>query len=485
MKNDYLNKLKEKLYFEIKEIEENKFKKQEIDTKLELLKSLNLQIKDYTIEQIEQSLTFISLQLDTISPNLNIYTNELYKIIALGKKYINDKYFSDEYNNVLESLNKIKDSLIELEFKLDIESQLIAEKYNIEKLTNYRKIISLLKYKQHISTEQLKIISKYYDEINVSDKEQIITFECIKMHNTEIRENYRQKCIFDKRKKYEVIKMLNLGYEIFDKIDVKQNIQTRINTDVFTIMNSYENYCKISEQIDVKPLFLNINNNYSDIELKAFYHTLMNNIQNKIYDQIETMQDKEFYLDKAIKTEILKEYKNLLEFYRQTRLYYDNLIKEKNTIKEETLKLEVKEINENKNHLFFLKRNENSTYFEKDLGSIPKEYLETVIHLLKGKLNNTLAREEDKSLKGNNKYKGLLELKKDQVRILYNHVKDNNYAIIGIGTKKADIDYALYDSMSIREKLNEQNIKTYSLDEEEVYSKIIKCCEENKRKKVR
>ena len=71
------------------------------------------------------------------------------------------------------------------------------------------------------------------------------------------------------------------------------------------------------------------------------------------------------------------------------------------------------------------------------------------------------------------------ELRNDQIRIIYSHIKDNYYKIDGVFVKKDDNDLKRYRNLNNRDKNNK--ILDYQ-DEEEVYQKIIEYCNNFKRK---
>lgn len=71
--------------------------------------------------------------------------------------------------------------------------------------------------------------------------------------------------------------------------------------------------------------------------------------------------------------------------------------------------------------------------------NFPNEYYERVSRLLNGKKKDSLTPTEDKSFSTiNAKLKDYSELRDDQVRIIYKHVGNNNYLILGAYVKKVD-----------------------------------------------
>ena len=127
-----------------------------------------------------------------------------------------------------------------------------------------------------------------------------------------------------------------------------------------------------------------------------------------------------------------------------------------------------------------------STNLEYDLESLNPHYLEKVNRLINRLKLGELSRGEVKGLKSNNILKKQLELRDDQVRVIFYPLTDNNYIIVGVLTKKKDNDNDGYSKMAFRNKkidisTEEKYIKEQerSKEVEERYTKFI---EDKKRK---
>jgi cytoplasmic iron level regulating protein YaaA (DUF328/UPF0246 family) len=98
------------------------------------------------------------------------------------------------------------------------------------------------------------------------------------------------------------------------------------------------------------------------------------------------------------------------------------------------------------------------------MDSVPYEYYDTVLELINNFISGKNASGELKRLKSNKKLVGFMELKYDQVRIVFKHIKNNIYNVVGVFTKKANNDMTMYQTMANRmipdvtteEKLNKQ-----------------------------
>ena len=66
-----------------------------------------------------------------------------------------------------------------------------------------------------------------------------------------------------------------------------------------------------------------------------------------------------------------------------------------------------------------------------DMDDVPFEYYDTVYDLIDRFINNKLTIKEIKTLTSKNKKSGVMELLHDQVRIVFKHVRDNIYCMLG------------------------------------------------------
>ena len=177
---------------------------------------------------------------------------------------------------------------------------------------------------------------------------------------------------------------------------------------------------------------------------------------------------------------IKQEFNNYLNIVTVLQQYYNDEEKKYND------KFDKIDEKEEKNHIFYAFRNEDKSYLEYDLESLNPHYLEKVNRLINRFKLGELSRGEVKGLKSNNILKKQLELRDDQVRVIFYPLTDNNYIIVGVLTKKKDNDNDGYSKMAFRNKeidisTEEKYIKEQerSKEVEERYTKFI---EDKKRK---
>ena len=98
------------------------------------------------------------------------------------------------------------------------------------------------------------------------------------------------------------------------------------------------------------------------------------------------------------------------------------------------------------------------------MDNVPYEYYNTALELINNFINGQSANGEVKHLKKDGNSVGFMELRSDQVRIVFKHIKDNIYNIIGAFAKKTNNDTTMYQTMlsrmlpdiSTEEKLSKQ-----------------------------
>ncbi|MCR4581926.1 MAG: hypothetical protein K5666_05430 [Bacilli bacterium] len=136
---------------------------------------------------------------------------------------------------------------------------------------------------------------------------------------------------------------------------------------------------------------------------------------------------------------------------------------------------------QDKNNLLFLDRGSygQDTYFEHDLKSIPEQKYEEVKYLLTQFMKDNLP---DKSVRQLVDYlRKFRELRGDQVRIIFKHLKGNDYLVLGVALKKDDVDNVMYTSLTGR--FNDKRDYSYLHEQkDETLNRILTYINDNKRK---
>lgn len=288
------------------------------------------------------------------------------------------------------------------------------------------------------------------------------------MHKIEDENSFR---------KTQVEMLLDIEFDKFDDVYVENNSNKKEYNNIFelykNLIDNTDNPEDIKEIIDKPSLEENPDIEkfeYVIIKLLNYYQSKMLEIKNMIYDE-------DCYCNKELKKEIVHEFNIIRSKYRKIMYVYNT----------EKLRLERQEIIDTElptvNNIFFAQTSNGNIYVESDIMEIAKENLDKVKLLLNKLRTDTLAGNESKALIENKKFKGYKELRKDQIRIIYTHLGDNNYLIVGVGTKKTDNDLTLYRKMIGRNiKYNVENIEEKIKENEKVKIKINNYIEKNQRK---
>ena len=393
-----INKLKSMLFLEVENLEKKVQMLNEKKSNIDLYNSINQMLDDKNVENIIFDLLGLSIALETVlKDEAQIYINKLYDTlykIRNGNKETN----SDEYSISLLEFEKIKNKILEKQLEEEIELEQLKQT-EFDKIKEYRQIISFLKYNQYINNYKLINIYKFLESKHMNQKEIIYILESIKKCNVNIQSKFLNNN--DLKYKKGIVEMLQMGYEYYKPILIDKAKESKLKSTVKSFLKSWHTCCELGDMnlFDKKELLSYDERIYSPEEYKAFYHIFMNEIQYEISEQIKLIQDKDFYFDKESRKEVLSEYYNLIELYNSARDYFENEITSiLNNQKITNYESFNDEKNKSKNHLLFLKRNEENTYFEKDLQNIPCEYLEKVVNLLNDKIKGTLSNIKDKKL---------------------------------------------------------------------------------------
>ncbi len=477
-------KLKLLLEQELKDLNWKKYNKEGFKLNVEILNNVILTYGNgIDIQSLINKEFSILLCLDTVFGKNSMYSEEFLKNICWLKMYKNEidelEEYQDRVDNLLEIKKKLEECSLENEIILDEIKQMEEESKNgFDKIKMIKHLLDILKYNQLIQDKELEYIYDFLNVKNIDQKEIIYILESINKSNFAIKKVIlnNSKLKFDNT----IIEMLNLGFEYYPKIRIDKIKENSIILKAKGIINSLQAYYNIgNHEFDFKVLEFN-KDVYSINEYRAFYHIIMNVIQDKLLGIISLIQEKEFYFDKETKIEILKEYNNLLDIYCNIKTYMEKQILDNTNLKEEK-EQQIVDSSINKNHLLFIKRSDG-TFFEKDLKDVPKEYLQKVLYLLNNFSLNKLSNSQIRHLSSASAFSDYFELKDDQVRICVQHIFENYYNIKGVGVKKSNCDNKLLEKMCDRPDISELKIDLYLENEQEEFDRINEYLENNKRR---
>lgn len=440
-------------------------------------------------------LDYIASNIMQISLNLSaIYDNEealkiemvLRGLLRDTLKYKGNPLFKEEY---IKSSRKLRG--IYYRFR---NERVILNNKNIElrnMLNKYEKYVYKLNYGQRFGKEQIKDIQEFLEKEGINKKVSILILESLFTRNNEIVNSTPREFMNSKIYKDKLYKLLNIGFEKYDtRIKNYSNEKELSDMDVL-INNTIECWDKYYEMFDTDDFGCQLPTleTYDKFKLYNFYVLFMEKLQNKMLEQLENIQDKDFFMDLNTKKEIIFDFNKYKNLYLFVRNFYDQIFDK--MMEEIRLKSnETEEIlEENVNKILFLKNDSDEAFIMKDLQKTNPEYLPKVAKLLKDKKAGYTVDQKntDKQIVSNDKFKQFRELKDDQIRIVYRYLSDNKVLIIGCGTKKDNVDYKMLNKMADRynKYYNEALLKHYIEESDKDFNESIEFCENNKRKGIR
>ena len=307
-----------------------------------------------------------------------------------------------------------------------------------------------------IESDQYRTLKIVFSVKGFSERQTILLLEAIRKHNIECHKKEKNEFV-DFTQANETVDMLTSGYEYIRIPDVESDRKDAIDF-----------YCKIIDKVikesnsnssstsvhilEYLPRYegnLVFSDNYSKEEFDYFVLSLLKQIQDNLYLYASYMSNEFVYKDKFERNDVRADYYKYLKVYLLVRDYYDKQVKEYEKV-EEIDDNSVDSMPDVYKFSFTSRGYEHEkTYFESDLKSVSKDLYSRITKHLTYFKKNMLPKSYFKSLGelGN----GFYEIKDDQVRIVYRHIKENEYAIMGVFVKKDDNDRVMYRKLSGRD----------------------------------
>lgn len=467
-----INYLKSILFDAIYDYEEKQREQSKVAYEIQLWKLLVSSMKQIKYETLGEELISV-IPLMTLFENeinLDTYMSDLHAIATEVNNYkISNYHTNAERNYHYEMKNRYKQIILKFNAILEQKkSKLndIEKRYDFDYIKAYRAILSNLKYGQLINYEQLLLIKNLLEKLDMQS-ESVKIIESVKIRNTEIKEKKGIEVKFDTNSKYDILNLLNLGYEKFENIDNQfQNgiVQSRFNT-VVSLFKDYDR--SIADLKTIENSLPKFDEKIFTIKsYKYLYFMVMKWIQDKMFNDIEPIKEPNIYFDLECKKSILKDFRKVFALYKMIRTYFDNEIDNYKKISNEGEPEIEEQETISKCNIYFLKSDMGKVYFERDLKLVPSESLEDVKYLL-GRMNNgTLS---SKHIKPLTYYPSHFELKKDSIRIILKSESGTDVVVKGIFVKKCNCAKDNLDSICKRKGTYDID----SLETEKVYTKII------------
>lgn len=410
------SKLKEVLETYISDYEKLEDKHNRIEIKCILFEEL-LKLFDIDYQTYEDNKFLFYIQLNTIY-NDSIYEDEFSRLLTK----INSKNFNTA-NEVRSFIAKIKkDYTITLKQKEALKNRLVRNRFNI---ISARKALLAINNKWPISDKgyimgDLKRIIDYYTTSGeLSDKEALMCLNDLEFYNRKLatrKNKNRFEEEYTKSMYEEIPNILYAGYEVIKEPEVdisrKQTLE-RLSKEIINILKCTPKE-EIPQTLEKYETYNLANNEYNYVIIKVLKDY---NIELFTYHQL--LEEKDAYFIRGNRKEII---------------YSTSLV------------------------------NPTKAKIIGDMDNVPYEYYNTALELINNFINGQSANGEVKHLKKDGNSVGFMELRSDQVRIVFKHIKDNIYNIIGAFAKKTNNDTTMYQTMfsrmlpdiSTEEKLSKQ-----------------------------
>lgn len=432
--HECVNDLKSKLYTEVQNFEHLKSNLEDIKTKKDILTEIISFFDDNNKEALVNNFFHLGLLLPIIYSEVE--ANSIYE-------KINSNLYSNNDNKTL--------SLIKTKFKDDLQSfsnqtKLLENQIAIKKSTiiEFRKILSNYKYSGLLTPLQIELITRIMKDYNYDKKDQIRILESIRIHNIRVKYEDNSKI------SYTVVNMLDEKYQKYEISQVEEaEFKDKFQTTIDSFYRSIRMDDAIDDIIDLMPELES--GNYSLEEFDYIYKKIINHLIDDLVENISYMSDQNIYSDVELRKVVIQEYNENKYKYNKLKYYYNKRRQNYCSKIENTKEIENIE-DEIVNNIFYqLTSSGESSYLERDIKDFPEEYLLKVKQLIEKKKYDKLSPDMDKYFSSiNRQMKEYRELRWDQVRIIYKHLSQNNFLIVGAFVKKTDNDRKMYGSIASR-----------------------------------
>ena len=252
----------------------------------------------------KREISYLTYQISLYKKALVDLENK--KVSQIVKDLIYEKYHISNNKNIDVLHGILKNDLFTLEKRLE----LINKKYSMS-----LSIYNAIKYRQEITPNMINVIKEKLSEEKVKDADLIKIMELIKVRNGHVLVNEKD-AIFSEDL-FLVLNMLNSGFE---EIDVIMNTDESLDEEITKIINELD-----STNITTLDL-----SKYKKEEQIYIYKRLLLYYQDKIYNLIEVLKNKEYYFDIELLQQIKDEYKETYAIYIFIRNELDVLNLEEN-----------------------------------------------------------------------------------------------------------------------------------------------------------
>lgn len=259
------------------------------------------------ISYYKKEISYLNKQIELYKRALSDLENK--KVSQIVKDLIYEKYHISNNKNIDVLHGILKNDLFTLEKRLE----LINKKYSMS-----LSIYNAIKYRQEITPDMINVIKEKLSEEKVKDADLIKIMELIKVRNGHVLVNEKD-AIFSEDL-FLVLNMLNSGFE---EIDVSINTEESLEEALSNIINMLDSTNIVTLDFS----------KYKKEEQVYLYKRLLLFYQDKIYNLIEVLKNKDYYFDIDLLKQIKDEYKETYAIYIFIRNKLDALnLEEKDAV---------------------------------------------------------------------------------------------------------------------------------------------------------
>lgn len=443
------SKLKELLDSYITEYNEIKVRYEDLAVKCQLYEELLSYFDEANIDLANNKVS-ISLLLNTIY-NDDIYEKEFYSLLYKLERgeYNNKNEIRSFLSMISRDYSKVAKETENLKNRISRTSKVVSSAKRARLSFKYNSPIEDARY---IMGDLRRIINYYESSGEISNKEAILCINDLDFYNRNVfsasKKGNKKEEEYTSEIYNKIPNILKAGYEVIEEPEVDILRKATLNKMVGEIANTvrYTKNDEILEYLESYERYELDNNEYNYVIINV-----LNNFIEELISYYQLLLDKETYSRVSNRKEIIKDYYTELSRYLVVRDYYN---KYNEIIIDEDIALtdeEEKELQDEKRMVYSTSlANPTKAKIIGDMDDVPKEYYTTVLDLITRFKKGTTVRGEVKPLGNNKKLKKIMELRTDQVRIVFKHVKDNIYNIMGVFTKKDDNNIMMYQTIANR-----------------------------------
>lgn len=452
--NDIVNLMKEK---------QTKIYAQLID--MDILKT-NIQVLSGVISDLNENdisnvnIQFLEDKLRIVFPlkeAMTYYEIISMTVVLLRKCQKCSKIDEDFIKKYQEIFTKIKNDLVNELNKMSKQVTLINE----EKLHKaYDELTKLMMVFENGGICSKDYLLKIYDFLLELGFSKIDIIYCLEQLNSN-----------ESHKKTETSSVLNVLKDEYKVIGIEEDLDYDRMAKIKSIRAYFKgefSFSSFEEIVEKIKAFMKDND---ELVIKNTLSFLLNDVKDQMDDLKECLIDKDFYFDDDALTEIVHNYYDLVKKYE----FIKNMLKTDD--KKETV---------SKRKVAYL-MTQRESYLERDLKSIDSEYLGNIMDLLNSLINRDPLIVEMNFVKYDKSIHKIKYDKRSKIRIIGKVLDNGLLIILGCFIKNSQSADNEYDRICERDKCfsphaNKSNV---SLGYDEVYERVVKYVDDNKRKGTR